>query len=225
LPDPADPSQSQGILADVGTDEPARLRRDHWNERYATVGADRVSWHQPTATLSLELVEGLALPRETPVLDVGGGASRFVDGLVSGGWTDVTVLDVSGAALAAARVRLGDSAGVHWVEHDLLSWQPPRRYGLWHDRAVFHFLLEHDDRARYLALLRTSLLPGAHLVMGTFAEDGPEYCSGLPVARYSAGSLALALGAGVHVVRTGREVHVTPSGAEQPFTWLVARLG
>lgn len=209
----------------MGTDDPARQRRDHWNERYATVGADRVSWHQPTATVSLALVEGLDLPRGTPVLDVGGGASRFVDGLVSGGWTDVTVLDVSGAALAAARLRLSDSASVHWVEHDLLGWQPTRRYGLWHDRAVFHFLLEDVDRARYLGLLRAALLPGAHIVMGTFAEDGPEYCSGLPVARYSAASLAMALGTGAHVVRTSREVHVTPSGAAQPFTWLVARLG
>jgi hypothetical protein len=113
---------------------------------------------------------------------------------------------------------------VRCVQADLLEWEPDRRFGLWHDRAAFHFLVDDRDRARYLAKLRAALAPGGRVILGTFAADGPEICSGLPVCRYSAGELADALGAAFDVVATRREVHVTPRGVMQPFTWVAGTL-
>ncbi|MGH3756832.1 class I SAM-dependent methyltransferase [Actinophytocola sp.] len=205
----------------------------HWDAVYEQRGAEGVSWYQPVASTSLALIEALGVARDAAVVDVGGGASSLAGGLVDRGFTDVSVLDISKCALDAARERLGpgreDPGPVTWLHQDLLDWRPRNRFGLWHDRAVCHFLTDAADRARYLAVLRAAVQPGGAVVLATFAPDGPEYCSGLPVARYSAEQLADVLGSvagrDFRTVRVEREEHVSPSGAVQAFTWVAGRLG
>ncbi len=198
-------------------------RADHWDDAYRNRGVTGVSWFQSEPELSLELIDLLGISPSTAVVDVGGGASSLVDRLVKRGFTDISVLDISAAALEAGHRRVGESPPVQWLHEDLLVWQPGRRFGLWHDRAVFHFLTDEVDRERYLAALASGLEPGGALVMATFAEDGPEFCSGLPVLRYSSEELVDVLGRGFRAVATRRELHTTPSGVVQPFTWLAAR--
>jgi len=182
-----------------------------------------VSWYQSNPAVSLELVGRLGIPRDAAVIDVGGGASLFVDRLLEGGYSDVTVLDVSAAALDAARRRLEGNPAVTWEQADVLAWQPVRRYLLWHDRAVFHFLVDPMEREGYLRVLQRALAPSGHVVLATFAPDGPQECSGLPVARYSPEDLLTALGGGFAEVESTWEAHRTPGGGLQPFTWIVAR--
>ncbi len=182
-----------------------------------------MSWFQPEPVMSLELLDASGAAPGESLVDVGGGASLLVDRLVDRGWADVTVLDVSAAALSVAQARLPDDARVTWVCTDLLVWRPARRFGVWHDRAVFHFLVDGADRARYADLLRESVVPGGHVIIGTFAEDGPLMCSGLAVARYTAEALAEELGSRFAMLDRRRHIHVTPAGAVQPFTWVLAR--
>jgi trans-aconitate methyltransferase len=171
----------------------------------------------------LELVEILKVPHDAAVVDVGGGASLLVDALHSLGYTNLSVLDVSAAALAEVKDRLGPDASVSLLREDLLQWRPAVQFDLWHDRAVFHFLTDATDRASYLEVLRSGLLPGGAVIMATFAPDGPEYCSGLAVARYSADDLTEFLGPDFAVIEQRQEEHHTPTGAIQPFTWVAAR--
>jgi SAM-dependent methyltransferase len=174
--------------------------------------------------MSLELIGATGADPGTAVVDVGGGASRLAATLLERGWSDLTVLDMSDVALRAARTALGaDAERVAWVRTDVLDWSPARSYGLWHDRAVFHFLTDPGLRERYVATASRALPAGGHLVIGTFAEDGPPTCSGLPVARYDAAALAAAFGPGFHLVADRRDAHRTPSGSAQPFTWVVLR--
>jgi SAM-dependent methyltransferase len=194
----------------------------HWDGVYATRPLDQVSWHQHRATTSLRLLACSSDPSAS-VLDVGAGASTLADDLLRAGYRDVTVLDVSAHALAAVRDRLGDRAGLTCVVADLLAWQPDRTYDVWHDRAVFHFLVEPADRALYVATAARAVAPGGVLVLGAFAADGPTACSGLPTARYDADDLAALFTDSFSVEHTEREEHRTPTGAVQPFTWLVLR--
>jgi SAM-dependent methyltransferase len=172
--------------------------------------------------MSLALIERLDVPKTAPIIDVGGGASLLVDELVARGYTDVSVLDVSSTALELARRRLGDAAPVLWLCQDILSWEPDREYALWHDRAVFHFLTDTAGQAKYLAVMGQAIADGGMLVMATFAADGPDRCSGLPVARYDLTDLERLLD-GFAVAESRREEHLTPDGAVQPFTWISAR--
>lgn len=212
-------------------DDAARgVRQDHWDEVCAR-GDEQVSWFQADPAMSLELIETLLgdpSPRDRAVIDVGGGTSRLASRLIAGGFTDVTVLDVSAAALEVARRRPGGDQ-ITWIHADLLTWRPIRRYGIWHDRAVFHFLTDPADRAAYLAALGDAIEPGGGVVLGTFAPEGPAHCSGLPVARYTVSDLDRELTAafGDELTVTGHrgEHHHTPAGAVQPFTWITARLG
>jgi len=197
---------------------------EHWDEAYSTRGVDGVSWYQAAPAVSLELVEGLGVSPEAAVIDAGGGGSFLADELVGRGFTDVTVLDISAAALDATFGRFPADAPVRCVRADLLDWVPDRRYELWHDRAVFHFLVDEHDRDRYRATLNDALAPGGRVIVATFADDGPEMCSGLPVRRYAADDLMAALGGGFELVETRRELHVTPRGTSQPFTWVAARI-
>lgn len=199
-------------------------RAEHWDGAYNSRGVTAVSWYQPVASTSIELIERLAIPRTAAVIDIGGGASALVDGLLERGYADVSVLDVSKAALSEVRRRLAPGASVSLLEEDLLAWRPERQYDLWHDRAVFHFLVDVSQAETYLRTLRSALRPEGYTIMATFAPDGPEYCSGLPVSRYSASGLAERLGPSFDVVETLRAEHVTPAGVVQPFTWVVARL-
>jgi trans-aconitate methyltransferase len=172
--------------------------------------------------VSLELVDLLGITPEAGVIDVGGGASVLIDALLHRGFADLTVLDISEAALQASRERVGADAPVEWIAHDLLTWEPTRRYDLWHDRAVFHFL-SGEELQVYRDLLHRVVAPRGYVVMATFAPDGPEWCSGLPVTRYGADQLMDTLGGEFEMVGQLREVHMTPSGATQPFTWIAGR--
>lgn len=195
-------------------------RQSHWDAVYRTTGADQVSWFEPTATVSLELIEHAVTDRDASIIDVGAGASTLVDGLVAAGYARLTLLDLSAAALACTRARLGaTSDSITWREADVLSVDlPAASFHLWHDRAVFHFLVAPEDRACYVAQLRHAVRAGGYVLIATFAEDGPTRCSGLDVARYSSDDLQRAFGDDFHLVTTRRHVHRTPWGAEQAFT-------
>jgi SAM-dependent methyltransferase len=158
------------------------------------------------------------------LIDVGGGTSSLAAHLVDRGFVGVSVLDLSATALAEARSRLGEGVSVHWLQEDLLVWRPQRRYDLWHDRAVFHFLVNPLDRDAYLQTLRAALRPKGCVVIATFASDGPRFCSGRPVLGYAAADLARLLGPEFEQVETRREEHTTPTGVVQPFTWVAGRM-
>jgi rhodanese-related sulfurtransferase/SAM-dependent methyltransferase len=194
----------------------------HWDRRYGMRGVEGVSWFEAMPTTSLDLIRRAGAGPDGPVVDVGGGASRLVDAALADGFRDVTVLDVSRDALAAARRRLGAAAGrVSWIAGDVLTWVPPRRYAVWHDRAVLHFMTAEADRRRYAAAVATALRPGGHAVVGAFAPDGPARCSGLAVSRWTPRQIAAELG--LALVEGRRTEHRTPSGVAQPFTWALLR--
>ena len=197
--------------------------RAHWNDRYRTIGAERVSWYQERPAVSLELLAALGVTASDAVIDVGGGASTLVDHLLAAGHEDVAVLDLSAEALAVARARLARPERVDWIEADLLAWEPPRQWDVWHDRAVLHFLVTDTDPAAYVQKLRGSVRPGGAFVIGVFAEDGPRECSALPVRRHRADDLVELLG-DIEVVEQRRELHRTPGDIDQPFRWLAGRL-
>jgi SAM-dependent methyltransferase len=199
-------------------------RTEHWERVYASKLPEEVSWYQPTPATCLALLEASGVGPEVGVLDVGGGSSRFVDGLLDRGFEDVTVLDVSPAALAGAAERLGPRAGpVKWVVADVTDFEPKRLWRVWHDRAVFHFLTAAEDRGAYGRTLRRCLSPGGWAVIATFAPNGPDRCSGLEVRRYSPESLADAMGEDFELVTGLSEEHVTPAGAPQAFTFALLR--
>lgn len=201
-------------------------RRAHWENVYTTKSETEVSWFQDSAALSLELMESVGATARSAVIDIGGGASRLVDSLVARGFEHVTVLDISEAALSAARVRLGElAAKVEWVVADVTTWEPSQVYDIWHDRAAFHFLTDATDRAAYVDRLRRALRPGGHAIIATFALGGPDRCSGLPVMRYDAASLGEALGLAFELVGSRQQEHTTPWGATQHFQFSVFRLG
>jgi trans-aconitate methyltransferase len=201
-------------------------RQHHWENVYATKGESEVSWFQRAPTQSLELMTCAGATTQMAVIDIGGGASRLVDSLVAMNFRDITVLDLSESALASAKARLGRRADhVEWIVADVTSWEPQRIYDLWHDRAAFHFLTDERDRAAYIARLTKSLKPGGHAIIATFAPDGPERCSGLPVMRYDAESLGLALGGTFELIETRRDEHLTPWGSKQRFQFSMFRRG
>jgi SAM-dependent methyltransferase len=198
--------------------------KSHWETVYTTKRETEVSWFQQDPAPSLDLIDLAGPTAETAIIDIGGGASRLVDNLIARGFRDVTVLDLSQAALDAAKARLGERAGeVQWIVADVTSWQPARNFDIWHDRAAFHFLVDPADRSAYIARLRQATRPGGHVVIGTFAIDGPEKCSGLPVNRYDATSLEQELGAGFELVASRRQEHATPWNSLQRFQFCLFR--
>jgi hypothetical protein len=197
----------------------------HWDERYRGADASSVSWYEPEPRLSLAMFDLSGTDLTESVIDIGGGASSFAESLVDRGLTDITVLDVSEVALSIARGRMGHPESVHWLTADVTTWSPGRTWDFWHDRAVFHFLTEPEQRASYRALIQRSIPSGGAIAVATFADDGPEQCSGLPVERYSVERLFSEIGDGFTEIASGRFVHTTPSGAVQPLTWIVARKG
>ena len=192
-------------------------RRSHWEKVYSTKQENEVSWFEDTPELSVSLLQEAGLSPTMSVIDIGGGASRLVDALLAHGQDHVTVLDLSAAALATARARIGDDAKVTWIVSDITQWVPDRAYDLWHDRAAFHFLTAPADQQAYATTLHAALKSGGRAVIGTFAPDGPEKCSGLPVARHDAESLAAVLGPRFLLLATHRHEHATPWGAVQKF--------
>ncbi len=197
-----------------------KQRCEHWDAVYAAKTPDSVTWFQARPEISLLLIRKAGVGPTEPVIDVGGGSSVLVDYLLNQGFSDITVLDVSKPALAHSRQRLGSNAAqINWLVEDLTRFTPQRQYLLWHDRAVFHFLTRAADRQCYITALSAGLGPGGQLIMSTFALDGPEKCSGLPVERYDATRLSKALGSGFMLLETFDEVHKTPWGCEQKFAW------
>ncbi len=195
----------------------------HWDSVFATKASDEVSWFQAQPTTSIRLLERWASPAGS-VIDIGAGASTLVDVLVDAGWQDVTVLDVSAAALTKVRNRLGEGAeAVTFIAADVRSWQPNRTYDAWHDRAAFHFLVEQADRDRYVAMAAQAVTPGGVVVLAAFADDGPTECSGLPTSRYGTDELVCAFGPAFALEHAEREEHTTPFGTIQPFSWVVLR--
>jgi len=199
-------------------------RQDHWQLVYRTKSEKEVSWFQDKAEPSVELILNAGATPTSAIIDIGGGTSRLVDALVSRGFRRVTVLDLSSAALSTARARLGSAAGqVQWIAADVTRWEPAQVYDLWHDRAAFHFLADSADRAAYVERVTRALRPGGHLIIGTFALDGPERCSGLPVARYDGAGLAAEFGNAFELISTQRHLHETPWGAQQKFQFSTFR--
>lgn len=196
-------------------------RQAHWDEVYGTKCATDVSWYEAHPGKSLELIRATQIQPADPLIDVGGGASFLVDELIKAGYLDLTVLDISAEVLQKLRARLGAPGGaaVAFLRQDVTAFQPDRRYALWHDRAVFHFLVEREDRERYLDVLRRALLPNGHVVIATFGPSGPERCSGLATMRYDANALATELGDDFTLVDSSLAVHRTPSGVEQSFLY------
>lgn len=200
--------------------------KEHWEKVYSTKAATEVSWFQEHAELSLRLIRGAGVPRSASIIDVGGGASTLVDDLLANGYERLTVLDLSGAALATAKARLDvRAAQVQWLESNVLeAGLPPHGYDVWHDRAVFHFLIKEDDRQAYVCQVLGALRPGGLVIVATFAEDGPTQCSGLPVMRYSASELHAEFGGSFQLIGHEREAHHTPGGKLQGFVYCVCRM-
>ncbi len=195
-------------------------RKNHWESIYKHKSPLKVSWYSAEPALSLQLIHNCQIAFDAPLIDVGGGASLLVDRLLDEGFSDLAVLDVSGEALRFARNRLGARAGlVEWFETDITRFTPPRRFLLWHDRAVFHFLTGKADRNRYVHVLRQSLIPGGHLIIMAFAIDGPEKCSGLDVVQYDVNKLESELGSDFKLCESGHQVHITPAGKQQKFAY------
>jgi len=195
--------------------------KTHWENVYATKPAQRVSWYQPHATLSLAMIQKSVHRSGASVIDVGGGASTLVDDLIASGYRDITVLDLSRAALDVARKRLGDDAErVHWIEGDVTTVAlPERKFDVWHDRAVFHFLTEPAARSAYIAQVMRAVKPGGHVIVAAFGPDGPTQCSGLPVMRYAPESLHATFGSAFQLIEHTAEEHHTPGGSVQHFVY------
>ena len=199
-------------------------RKTHWENVYTAKGEKEVSWYQDSPAPSLELIALTGVSRHAAIIDVGGGASRLVDNLLAQGFERLTVLDLSAAALDSAKARLGEEATkVHWEVADITKWNPPQACDLWHDRAAFHFLTEEADRSAYVARVKQAVSPGGHLIIGTFALDGPERCSGLPIVRHDSASLSALLGPEFNLIDARRHEHATPWGAVQRFQFSTFR--
>lgn len=198
----------------------------HWDGVYGRKKPDEVSWYRAHLERSLGFVEKAALAPDASIIDVGGGASTFVDDLLSRGYRNVSVLDLSAKAIETAKQRLGpEAARVRWLVGDVTQFAfPEHGYAFWHDRAVFHFLRDPLARERYVAQVRRALMPGGHIVVATFGPEGPERCSGLAVMRYDAEQLHGEFGNDFRKVESLTEVHATPSGTKQQFVYCYCRM-
>jgi 2-polyprenyl-3-methyl-5-hydroxy-6-metoxy-1,4-benzoquinol methylase len=193
-------------------------RQAHWQNVYTSKGEREVSWFQDSPTISLELIAATGADPGSAIVDIGGGASRLVDALVTRGYQAVTVLDLSEAALRTAKDRIGQGAqAVTWIAADVTTWEPTGQYDVWHDRAAFHFLTDPSDREAYKERLTKALRPGGQAIIGTFSLQGPEKCSGLPVVRYDARNLGDFLGPAFRLMETRDHEHRTPWGSSQQF--------
>jgi 2-polyprenyl-3-methyl-5-hydroxy-6-metoxy-1,4-benzoquinol methylase len=201
--------------------------RAHWQKVYGTRKPTEVSWYQPAAVVSLSMIRRVAPDHAAAIIDVGGGASTLVDGLLAEGYTSINVLDVSATALAEASARLGENASrVTWLEANVLEAAlPAGAYHVWHDRAVFHFLTDPTDRRRYVEQVHAAVRVGGFVMVATFAADGPTKCSGLEVVRYAPEELHAQFGSDFQMLESAREEHHTPAGAIQPFVYCLCRVG
>jgi SAM-dependent methyltransferase len=200
--------------------------KDHWENVYSSKSSEGVSWYQEHAERSMRLIRATGVPCSARIIDVGGGASTLVDDLLGSGYSAISVLDLSAAALSLAQARLGRRAGeVEWLVGDITKLAlPAHAFDVWHDRAVFHFLTSKEDRRAYIKTVLHSVKPGGHVIVATFAEDGPLQCSGLPVMRYAPNELHAEFGAPFSLVQHQREEHHTPFGTVQKFVYCYCRM-
>lgn len=193
---------------------------DHWDSAFSQDVTTR-GWYQATATPSWDLIGDVAA--SVPVVDVGAGASVWVDEALDRGFSDVTVVDWSAVALQVSQTRLSTRAElITWIQADVLSWTPPKHFGLWHDRAVLHFLLDDDSRERYAQALRTATAPGSVVVIGGFGPTGPTMCAGLPVRHQSEADFRNLLGPDFTIEQVIDQVHVRPDADTQDYLWIRA---
>jgi len=193
-------------------------RHAHWENVYRAKGERDVSWFQERPEISVELIRATGVNIDASIIDIGGGASRLVDALLDAGFGNLAVLDLSEKALATSSARLGArSARVKWITADVTAWEPSETYDVWHDRAAFHFLTEPKHRAAYAARVWRAVRAGGHVIIGTFALDGPERCSGLPVVRHDASSLGEMLGPSFALIESRDHAHQTPIETIQRF--------
>jgi len=208
-------------MRNIGSERPPTMpvdRQTHWDRVYSQKAPVELSWYQPRPDKSLELIGATGIGPNEAIIDVGAGASLLADALLGAGYRDLTVLDVSEQALLTLAARLPQRA-VALLHQDVTRFRPERRYALWHDRAVFHFLMQRAERERYVRALRESLATGGHVIIATFGGAGPERCSGLPVMRYDAAALASELGTGFELLEAAEELHRTPWGSTQQFQY------
>lgn len=199
-------------------------RKDHWEHVYQTQSPTKVSWYQPVPAQSMALIRSTGVPAEAPIIDVGAGTATLVDVLLNSDFSDISVLDIAAAALTESSKRLGGvGTSVHWIESDVLEFEPSRRYYVWHDRAAFHFLTDATSVSQYLDVLRTALIPKGHFVLGTFGPEGPDRCSGSEVQRYSIEQLTNLLEADFELTSFELEDHSTPTGNVQQYLYSVWR--
>lgn len=199
--------------------------KNHWETIYETKNHKQVSWFQEHAAMSLQFIRDTGVAKDAHILDVGAGASVLVDDLLNAGYRNLSVLDISAAALHTAQARLGSAASrVQWIEADITRLELPKAsVDVWHDRAVFHFLTDPLERQRYVQTVLHAVKPGGHVIIATFAEDGPLKCSGLDIVRYRPESLHQEFGSGFDLVRSANEMHHTPSGGDQSFVYCYCR--
>ncbi len=193
-------------------------KKSHWEAIYQNKSPSEVSWYQDTPTISLELISACALSNDVEIIDVGGGASTLSDCLLEKGYTHLTVLDLSENALKHSKQRLGEKATlIDWHVEDITEFSAPKRYDIWHDRAVFHFLTDANDRQKYKNVLNASLKKGGYVIIAAFAIGSATRCSGLEIVQYNAEKLQNELGNGFTLVEQRIENHATPSGNTQVF--------
>jgi ubiquinone/menaquinone biosynthesis C-methylase UbiE len=193
-------------------------RQAQWENIYKITEARELSWFQADPAISLDLIRATGLKTGASIIDVGGGTSCLVDALLDNGFAAITVLDISEKALATTKARLGaQSDKVKWIVTDVTVWQPSETYDIWHDRAAFHFLTDSKDQAAYAERVLMAVRPGGHVIIGTFAPDGPERCSGLPVARHDAASLGEILGPSFELIGSRNQRHQTPMGTIERY--------
>lgn len=199
-------------------------RKTHWEEVYGSKSPEGTSWYQKRPDISLDLIETYGPGPKATVIDIGGGTSTLADHLLEAGYADVSVLDIAEAGLAHLKNRLGARADrIDWIVADVTEWKPERKYDLWHDRAVLHFLTQAKDQAAYAATLRAALRPGGMAIIAGFAPGGPEKCSGLPIVQHDHASLGALFGKRFELLETREELHHTPWNAEQAFRYHVYR--
>ncbi len=197
-------------------------RKKHWDSVYKNKSPLEVSWFQRQPVISLALIGKYSNSSDDSIIDVGGGASTLSDNLLDGGYRNITLLDISTNALSASKKRLGSKSDfVEWVVEDVTCFIPERKFDIWHDRAVFHFLTDKSDRDKYRQVLDASVKAGGHVIIATFEMGGPDKCSGLDIVQYDAAKLDEELGDGFTLVDEKQEKHVTPAGGEQEFGYYV----
>lgn len=195
-------------------------KKSHWEDVYQKKDLEEVSWYQPKAETSMDYIRSFELKKDAKIIDIGGGDSFLAENLLSEGYTDITVLDISETALDRARSRLGKKAEkITWIVADASDFAPSKKFELWHDRATFHFLTREEEVEKYLKTLKNSIQRGGNAVMGTFSEKGPEKCSGINIKQYSLHDLSELLNDGFETLECKNVDHITPSGAVQNFSF------